>query len=210
MAQSDELQVLFVRVGPTLWTEQGRIVGVTDIPLAPSGVEVAREVARSVQGPRLATIYSARDEASRQTVEVLQEAFGGRARVAPQLHEIDLGLWEGILSSSFAEKFPSAARQWQENPGAVTAPEGESVAGARQRIVSETARLLLRHKASEGAVGMVLRPMAMAMVRLALDDLAMAEAQRVLENAADAEWRGLSRERLREIGEAHRPAPTRV
>ncbi len=210
MAHSDELQVLLVRVGPTLWTEQGRLVGVTDIPLAPSGVEIAREVARSMQGPRLTTIYAARDEASRETVEVLQEAFGGKARIAPQLHEIDLGLWEGILKSSFAEKFPSAARQWQDDPGAVTAPEGESIGGARQRIVSELTRLLLRHKPSEGAIGVVLRPLAMGMARLALDDLSTVETPRVLGSPVHAEWRSLSRERLREIGEAHRPASTKV
>lgn len=199
MASTDELRILLIRVGPTVWDEAGRLVGSTDLPLSPAGEQWARDIASSTQGPALGTLFVARDTASLQTARVIRDAFGGQIRRTPGLSEVDLGLWEGMLRAEFEEKFPTACRQWTEDPAAVVAPEGESLQAAEHRLMVELHRALARRKVDDSPVGFILRPMAMAIVLAALDDQPTSQFCKLLEDAPGAQWRTVVRGRLAEL-----------
>ncbi|MBX3365552.1 MAG: histidine phosphatase family protein [Phycisphaeraceae bacterium] len=200
MTNTDELRIFMVRVGPTLWDEAGRLVGSTDLPLSPKGVELAAAAAAEAsREPRLSVILAARDEASQTAAKTIQAAAGGRIRQSPELHEVDLGLWEGMLREEFAEKFPTACKQWADDPAGVVAPEGESLVMAEERILDELYRALAKAKPADGPIALALRPMAYTLMRLALDNELKSAFCREMTQAPVTEWRLVTRARLKEM-----------
>ncbi len=201
MTNTDDLRILLVRVGPTLWDEAGRLVGATDLPLSPRGLERAKAAAAEASTADVALVMAARDEASQTTAKAIQQAAGGRIRQSPSLAEVDLGLWEGMLKDEFEEKFPTACKQWSEDPANVVAPEGESLMQAGERLLDEIWRTLAKFKASEGAVVVALRPMAYTLIRMAMDDAPNAAFCREMEQGPPTQWKQVARSRLRELRE---------
>jgi broad specificity phosphatase PhoE len=109
-------------------------------------------------------ILSAEDEASRQTAEIAAKLGGGRVKLLEDLAEMNLGLWEGLLSADLEEKYPTVYRQWIEDPGGVNVPDGENLLEAEERVFGTLIRLLLKAKDEDEPVGIVLRPIAFGLV----------------------------------------------
>jgi broad specificity phosphatase PhoE len=170
MGKNQPLRVLLVTVGETIWERQGRIPGRADLPLSPEGINQARAQLRRQTRPWMGTILHAGDEASASVAsEILDHAYGEPGlRVVEGLHEIDLGLWEGLLEDEVAEKFPTTYRQWKEDPWVVNCPSGEDLAQAQERVVEALRKALAKVKPGTGAVAIVLRPIVATLIRLAM------------------------------------------
>lgn len=164
MGESNQPRVLLIRSGPTQWEQTGRVCGCTDLPLDTGAEEAIRSELAGVRGCRLWLVASGPDEASRKTAELVAGEARCKVRALDDLREMSLGLWEGMLLSDLEEKFPTAYRQWSEDPSSVAAPGGESINEAQERLVSAIQGLLMRAKPGQ-AVGVVLRPVAMALIR---------------------------------------------
>ncbi len=59
----------------------------------------------------------------------------------PDLREFHFGDWDGLGYAEVAERWPDLSRRYWEEPGHVSAPNGESWAEAATRIDAATARL---------------------------------------------------------------------
>lgn len=195
MAKSNEIRVLLVRTGETEWEKAGRLAGATDVPLSEAGRDAVRRTAESLADARLSTIYCGPDEASQVTAQELARVTGGKVRIVEELGEINLGLWEGLLASELEEKCPTAYRQWMEDPASVLVPEGENLEDARARIMESLARALDR--AGNGAVGVVLRPVAMALVACELTGTPTRSLWSMMRTGPATQWRTIHRETIR-------------
>lgn len=209
MAKTETTRVVFIEAGPTAWDESGRITGSCDLPLAAAGLARAQAEAKELAGAKLAAVITGPDEACRQTAEVVvgasDPASKPKVKLIAGLGEVCLGLWEGMRQDQLAEKCPTAYRQWREDPESVVVPEGETLEEAQGRVVQALGSALGR-VGGEGAVAVVLRPMALALIRCWLDSAGLKNVwSMVTEGGGQGpDWRTLSKEQLR------RPAAARV
>lgn len=184
MSKPHDIDLLLIRSGPTAWDRDERLCGATDLPLcteASSSVEIETDDPEHAEA--IGLVCTGPEESCRQTATVLSASRGGRIRVIEDLAGVDLGLWEGSLRAELNEKFPRAFKQWCQDPTAVSVPEGEPLDTARERIVSALSRVLERHKASEGPVAVVVRPMAFGLIRATLEDRPLDELWSLVEDA---------------------------
>jgi len=193
MSKPQQVRVLLFRTGETEWERAGRIGGAADVPLSIAGFEAVKRRLSTLGEARLSTVFCGPDEASLATAKELAAATGGKVKVVDELGEIHLGLWEGLLQTELEGKCPTTYRQWQENPGSVQAPEGESIDGAQERIKSALGRSLKGAKTDNGAVAFVLRPLAMALVDCSVGGCSSRNVWSMLESSPAAQWHTLPR-----------------
>lgn len=119
------------RHGRTINNETGRISGVVDVPLAPEGVEEAKELARRLYEGRdryrIRHIVSSNLTRARQTAEIVAKALSLPVVVDSRFHEVCFGSDEGSLFS---------ARPYQERKDEpfLRFAGGESLADAVCRV----------------------------------------------------------------------------
>lgn len=193
MAKSETIRVLLIRSGATQWDEAGRLAGDTDLPLCDLGKAAVQEQLGELNGTPISVLLTAPDEASVATAEVFAEATGAKVKKLADLAEVDLGLWEGLRPEDLEDKYPTVFRHWLDDPGSVNAPEGESMADASERITRELAKVAVKFKDDGQAVGIILRPMALALIRGWLDNTPTTEFWRVVREGSGAEWRTIPR-----------------
>jgi len=185
MAKSTDIRLLLVRTGATEWEAAGRLCGTCDLPLSGEGRRVVKEAVAGVTGAEISVVLCGPDEASVETARALAERTGAKVRELDDLAEVGLGLWEGMLASEVEEKYPTAYRQWKDDPASVTPPEGESLAEAEERIIGGLSRGLSKAK---GATGVVLRPMAHALVRGRLLKVPASRVWAMMDESPAVEW----------------------
>jgi broad specificity phosphatase PhoE len=179
--------------------------GSCDLPLCDVGrAAVAAEMAKtSLNG--LALVLSPPDEASVTTAGLLAVATAARVRGVDELREVNLGLWEGRLGSDLEAKCPTTFRQWMSDPTSVVAPEGETFDEAEARIVSALAKALGKARVGQtGAVGVVLRPLALGLVKCWLESWPITRLWTAVQEQPALEWRTVPREWLAATGDRAR------
>lgn len=144
--------LVVIRAGSTDFDLQGRIRGTLDLPLCAAGVAEAKAAAAALAGTPPAAIYSAPDACSVDTARHVARACGLRARCLDDLVNLDQGLWQGMLVDDIRLKQPRLYRQWQDNPWAVSPPEGELLEQACDRVEGVLERMLRRHTAGRIAL----------------------------------------------------------
>ena len=144
--------LILIRSGATDYDLQGRIRGTLDIPLCAAGrAEAARAAALLAAEPPLA-LYSSGTACALETARIVAEACGLRPRRLANLHNLDQGLWQGMLVDEIRRKQPRLHRQWQDNPWAVAPPEGELLEEACERVEAALEKIVRRHAAGRVAV----------------------------------------------------------
>jgi probable phosphoglycerate mutase len=148
------LEIVLIRPGATDYDKCGRIQGTLDIPLNAQGaLEVAREIDQ-LRDRGIEVLYASDSQPARDTAEAIGAALNVKVKKLENMHNIDHGLWQGMLVEEIKRKHPKIYRQWQENPERVCPPDGEMIASVRQRAGSCLRRLLKKHRS--GIVGVVL------------------------------------------------------
>ena len=202
MAKSNEIRVLLVRTGQTEWDQAGRLCGATDVPLSQPGKQAAVDQAAGVVGTELSTVFCAPDEASMATAAEVARATGAKVKAVAGLTEVSLGLWEGLLETELEDKCPRLYRQWVEDPASVQVPEGEGLEVARQRIMDHMTKALARSR--NGAVGVVLRPVAHALVGCEFAGTPSRNVWSMMKTGPSLQWRTILRDALRPTREKAR------
>jgi len=200
MPRADVFRLLLIKTGATEWDKGDHLSGVADLPLCETGRACFSVSRDSVGDVDLRVVLCGEDQASEQSAALAAEAMGSKVRVCPRLGDVDLGLWQGLRMTEIRERSPRVYKQWVDDPMALTPPEGENLREARDRLMDELARGLERAgkatKKSRPAVAVVLRPMAMALVRARLlDDPSLANWSRIRQGP-DFEWHMVPAERL--------------
>lgn len=197
MAKSNEIRVLLMCSGRTEWDEAGRLSGSCDLPMSSAGRDEAEAAAQAFGGKALSVIYCGPDDASVAKAECVAKATGAKVKPVADLAEPGLGLWEGLLDKEIEDKYPTSYRQWLEDPASVIVPEGEPLTEAEGRILSALVKSLDKAKDNGAGVGVVLRPMAMGLVRGWLAGDVPSNLWSMVRDCPAAEWKLVPRTALK-------------
>ncbi|MEB3179694.1 MAG: histidine phosphatase family protein [Nostocaceae cyanobacterium] len=117
------VRVIIVRHGQSTYNTERRIQGRSDASkLTEKGRSDASIVGSVLGNISLAAIYSSPLKRAQETAQIIHSQLGQNAQQSPvlqadeNLREIDLPLWQGMLSSEVKEKFPEDYRTWKERP----------------------------------------------------------------------------------------------
>lgn len=143
-------RLYLVRHGRTIWNEEGRFQGQTDIPLSPEGREQARLLARRLQRLPFREVFASDLSRARETGEIIASTLGIPLHLRREWREMDYGLWAGLSFEEIQEKFPRETEAYLEDWVHVAPPGGESfrqlterVRGALQEVLGRPAEHLL-------------------------------------------------------------------
>ena len=207
MAKPNQIHIILIRAGRTEWDSAGRVVGNADVPPCGETRAGLRDGLDELDGMKLAAVLAGADEASLCVAEIAAGLTNAKVRTLDDLAEIDLGLWQGLLTSQVVERYPRAWKQWRQDATSVTAPEGEGLSDAEDRIISCLARALEKIKSDgEPVVGVVLRPIAFGVARCWLKGRPLAEIWEELDASGDIERHTVSRDTVRQVRERVRAA----
>lgn len=193
MGKNSYSRVLLMRSGRTEWDLLGRVQGAADLPMGTAGAQAAQKQVALFAGQKLVAIATAPDEASRATAKLLAQATGvKRVTAVPQLGEMALGLWEGLRYEELEQRYCSAGRQFMDNPSGVTAPDGDQVDAYAARVQDAFRQVVGSHRAGSN-IGIVVRPLALGLMRCFLNGADICELWAMLKDRPDAEWYDIPR-----------------
>jgi probable phosphoglycerate mutase len=156
-------QVVLIRPAATEYDQQGRIQGVLDIPLSEEGAQEAARLAEELRGLGIDRLFYSDCERARQTAVAVSQALGVKAKKLDHMHNLDEGLWQGMLINEVRRKQPKLYRQWQEHPESVCPPEGEPLNAAQQRVQNTLGRLFRKYH--QGVLALVVPEPLASLVR---------------------------------------------
>jgi broad specificity phosphatase PhoE len=150
------LSILLIRSGRTEYDCQGRIQGMLDVPLSEDGRREVQAGAAQLAAYQasIKALYAGPCRSAQETAELLADALKAKVKTIESLHNLNHGLWQGMLFDEVKAKQPKVFRQWQEKPDTVRPPEGETLQEARERLRAALAKLAKKHKS--GTVALVL------------------------------------------------------
>jgi broad specificity phosphatase PhoE len=139
------IRVYLVRHGQTLWNAEGRYQGRMNIELSPLGRSQAARLAGVLAAVPLAAIYSS--PLIRAWDTALAIAALHRLPVVPvaDLHEIDLGVWEGLTEGEITRRFGDVVARRRRDPEHVVPLGGESLHEVQARALRALEEILARH-----------------------------------------------------------------
>jgi phosphoserine phosphatase len=147
-------QILLIRPGATEYDQQGRVQGTLDIPLCEDGRQEVEALVDALRTQPIAAIYTSPNQSAQQTAEALGASLELKVKTLDKLHNLDHGLWQGMLVADVKAKQPKVYRQWQEQPETVCPPQGETISTAKERVQTALAKLLKKHK-SDGVLALI-------------------------------------------------------
>ena len=152
------------RCGETIWANEGRLRGITDLPLSESGRAMTIEESRRFDRSReVSVVFHPPDEAATEAAEIFSSVMDNKTKAVPGLLDPDLGLLEGMTQQDFAERYPKRYKSWREDPITLSPPDGEDMILARNRLFNEIARVLKKSRGSE--VVLILHDLGLGMLR---------------------------------------------
>jgi broad specificity phosphatase PhoE len=148
-AESDVTWLYLVRHGATEANErvpyilQGNAI---DMPLSPAGEAQARDVAAFLARFPITHVYSSQLKRARQTAESIARERNIAPQVIDDLHECNVGLWEGLDWQTIHERYPDEHRRFVENTAETPYLGGESYGDVLRRVMPVIERLCDSHK----------------------------------------------------------------
>ncbi|MDP1809405.1 MAG: alpha-ribazole phosphatase [Actinomycetota bacterium] len=119
------LKVTLARHAETIWNEQLRYIGRTDLDLSPLGRNNAELLADHFRDVRLDAVYASDMKRAGQTAGAVAQTHGLPVQREPLLNEIDFGAWEGLTHKEIAAAYPGTVEKWLADPFTVDIPGGE-------------------------------------------------------------------------------------
>jgi probable phosphoglycerate mutase len=127
-------RLVLVRHGETVWHEQNRYAGASDVELTARGVELAARLAAWARTAGLEAMWTSDLVRARRTTAACQESTGLSPRVDARLRELDFGYAEGLTMDEIGQRFPEAAAAFQQDPVGHHLPGGEDPVAATRRF----------------------------------------------------------------------------
>ncbi len=174
-----------VRHGETDWNAAEVFRGRADVPLNVTGLKQAALLAEHFAATTLAAVLTSPMARAHRTAAAIAAARGLEAVATPELIDIDFGAWQGLSRHDVRQRWPELSQAWQEDPGSVRFPDGETLADVRARLEL----LLGRLEEYRGGVALVTHRVVAKVLILMLRGLADSHFRELrLDNAAVTEF----------------------
>lgn len=137
--------VVLVRPGCTDFDEQKRIQGALELPLNNRGQCQLTRVVDAVRDLPVEAVVTSPCDPCRSTAEAIAHSLDVNLKEKDDLRNLNQGLWQGLCIDEIRKKFPKVFKQWEEAPGTVCPPEGETVTSAVERLLSALKKPLKKY-----------------------------------------------------------------
>ena len=139
------MRLILVRHGETRQNRDRRILGVSDVPLTPTGRKQARSVAEVLRHDLPFRLYASPLGRAWETAQAISALLDVPPASLAGLSEADAGDLEGLTGPEMRERYPEFARRWDEDAGSARLPGGESLLEVQERAWNAVERLLNDH-----------------------------------------------------------------
>jgi 2,3-bisphosphoglycerate-dependent phosphoglycerate mutase len=137
--------LFLVRHGATIWHDENRYAGVSDVALDTRGYEQAERLAGWASKAGLAAVWCSPLNRARETAAPAARAAGLELRIDERLREIDFGKIEGKTIAEAEQLFPDDIRRFKADPVTYPMPGGENPYHAAGRAVSALREIAASH-----------------------------------------------------------------
>jgi len=121
------MELILIRHGETLWNEEGRVQGLSDIALSNVGVHQVQQLALSLKNHQIQYIYSSPLIRALKTAQIINRYHNAPIYLESGLMEMDLGDCEGLRFRDLMQCEEDFWRGWRSDPASVKMPSGESL-----------------------------------------------------------------------------------
>ncbi|MGG6266183.1 histidine phosphatase family protein [Leptolyngbya sp. AN03gr2] len=126
-------RVILVRHGESSYNVEKRAQGHCDLStLTEKGEKMAAQVATALKDLKFDAVYSSPLQRAKRTAEIILDGLDNppALQTTDDLKEINILLWEGMLFTEVAEKYPEMYAHWHSEPHKVkmTLPDGSELA----------------------------------------------------------------------------------
>ncbi len=162
------MKLALIPCSPCEWRIEKRVLGRVELPPTETSAATLAAWVERLRNLSVGRLVYAPDELSQDRARRLAQALRVRARAAAELTEVDAGLWTGLTAEQLEARYSSAFQMLGEAPLSVSAPDGEDFRAALERLLA-CLRRRLRGRGTDETVGVILRPMARALLWSALE-----------------------------------------
>ena len=134
-----------IRHGQTIWHEENRYAGSSDIELTPAGHAQARSLEPWAKSGNIDLVISSPLQRAVKTAQYVATAAEAPLELDPQFREVDFGRAEGLTQAQMARHFPDELASFLVTPATTPLPDGELGADALQRALTGLIKLAHRH-----------------------------------------------------------------
>jgi probable phosphoglycerate mutase len=128
--------LVLVRHGETVWHDENRYAGVSEVELSASGLRQAVELAAWASSAELSAVWSSPQSRAVRTATPCADLAGLPLRVDARLRELDFGEGEGLTAQEMRERLPEAFAAFGIDPVVDHLPGGEDPVEAAARFVA--------------------------------------------------------------------------
>lgn len=141
-------ELWLVRHGQTDWNLMGKWQGqATDAPgLNNTGCVQVLAIRKQLKKLNFTAIYGSDLLRAKQTAELIAEPLGLTVTLEPRLREINLGVWEGLLSEEIQARYSQELAERARNPFYSRAPNGESPQDVAERVLAAIDEISSKHR----------------------------------------------------------------
>ena len=145
------LKLLLIRHAESLGNRQGQMEGQSSTALSPQGRQQANSLATSLDSGQIARpthLYTSQLRRAVETARILQATADRvpKHQLAPDLQEIDQGIFQGLTWAQAGAQYPDLCRQLTQSLEWQPVPQAESPTEARTRAKQWLMNLLATHQ----------------------------------------------------------------
>jgi len=122
-------RIILVRHGETWSNREGRILGSSDSPLTPEGIELAEKLACIIVDYGMEAVFSSSLGRALSSAEIYTGKTGCPIFPRSGMRELGCGLWEGRIRAEVAPDKNMIRTAWNDRP-----PGGESYSDGESRV----------------------------------------------------------------------------
>ncbi len=120
------MRLYCARHGESAFNAEGRVQGQLDTPLSDRGRQQSEALATVLASEPMDAIVASPLRRARETADAVSTALGLSVEFDPRLAEINAGVFQGLVWSEIAARYPDAAARWKSGDPDFVIPEGES------------------------------------------------------------------------------------
>lgn len=128
------MRLTLVRHGETLWNRERKIQGITDVGLTELGFEQAKKLSISLQNEKFDSIITSPLKRAYDTALAIGKYHALPITVENDLHELNVGEFEGKSFPELRLKYPDFLNQWMLDHATTVLPQGESLQEVQNRV----------------------------------------------------------------------------
>ncbi|MDP2892075.1 MAG: histidine phosphatase family protein [Bacillota bacterium] len=128
------MKLVIIRHGETIWNNEMRTQGITDIPLSEKGRRQALSACEAVNQYGVSCAYSSPLKRALDTAAIILQGTGIEAEARPELMELAFGIWEGMTFYDIKEHYPDKVELWRDFPHRFSVRGSERLHAAQRRI----------------------------------------------------------------------------